>query len=65
MFEKNWIRTGPGYSFVFYNEISLVVIQDVKNDSGSVCIAMVFIFTQKIKIILTVCAALITIDDKY
>jgi len=28
IFEKNWIRTGSGYLFDFYNEISLRVIQE-------------------------------------
>ena len=45
IFEKNWIRTGSGYLFDFYNEISLRVIQDVTNDVGSVFFTMVFIFT--------------------
>ena len=42
-FEKNWIRTGSGYLFDFYNEISRRVIQDVTNDGGSVFFAMVSI----------------------
>jgi len=50
IFEKNWIRTGSGYLFYFYNEISLKVIQDVTNDDGSVVFAMVFIFTKKSKL---------------
>jgi len=29
--EKKWIRTGSGYFFDFYNEISRRVIQDVTN----------------------------------
>jgi len=49
IFEKGWIRTGSGYLFDFYNEISLRVIQDVRNYGGSVFFAMVFIFTNKIK----------------
>jgi len=36
IFEKNWITTGSGYLFDFYNEISLRVIQDVTNDGASV-----------------------------
>jgi len=60
---KNWIRTGSGYLFDFYNEIFLRVIQDVTNDCAVVFFAMIFTFTQKIKMILSVCAALITIDD--
>jgi len=36
IFEKNWIRTGSGYWFDFYNEISLRVIQDVTNDGAVV-----------------------------
>jgi len=54
IFEKNWIRTGSGYWFYLYNEFFLRVIQDVTNDGASVFFAMVFI--------LTVCAALITIN---
>jgi len=53
IFEKNWIRTGSGYWFDFYNEIFLRAIQDVRNDGCSVFFAMFFI--------LSVCAALITI----
>jgi len=52
--KNNWIRTGSRYWFDFYNEIFLRVIQDVINDSGSVFFAMFFV--------LTVCAALITIN---
>jgi len=38
IFEKNWITTGFGYLFNFYNEISLRVIQDVTNDGlGRFC----------------------------
>jgi len=48
---------------VLYFEISLRVIHDVTNDGGSAFFTIVFIFTQKIKIILSVCAALITIND--
>jgi len=51
IFEKNWIRTGSGYLFDFYNEISLRVIQDVTNDSACVFFTEVFIL-QKIKMIL-------------
>jgi len=54
IFEKNWIRTGSGYWFDFYNEIFPRVIQDVTNDGGSIFFAMFFI--------LSVCAALITIN---
>jgi len=32
VFDENWIRTGSGYLFDFYNEISLKVIPDVTND---------------------------------
>jgi len=39
IFEKNWIRTGPGYLFAFYNESSRRVIHDVTNDGGSVLFA--------------------------
>jgi len=63
IFEKNWIRTESGYLFDFYNEISLKVIHDVTNDCGSVLLAMVFIFTKNAKLFLSVCAALITIND--
>ena len=42
IFEKNWIRTGSGYLFDFYNEIFLRVIPDVTNDDGSVLFAIVF-----------------------
>jgi len=47
IFFLNWIRTGSGYLFDFYNEISLRVIQDVTNDGGSIFFAMVFKFTTK------------------
>jgi len=49
--KKNWIRTGSGYLFDFYNEISFRVIQDVTNDvhAGSVFFAMVFVSTKKAK----------------
>jgi len=60
--EKNWIRTGTGYLLDFYNDISLRVIQDATNDGGSVFFAMGYIHTN-IKILLSVCAALITIND--
>jgi len=49
IFEKNWIRTGSGYFFVFYNETFLRVIQDVTNDCTVVFFAMIFIFTKKSK----------------
>jgi len=39
-------QAGLGYLFDFYNEISLKVIQDVTNDSGSVFFAMV-LYSQK------------------
>jgi len=54
IFEKNWIRTGSGHWFDFYNEIFLRVIQDVTNDGGSVLFAVFFM--------LSVCAAPITIS---
>jgi len=41
IFEKNWIRTGSGYLFDFYNEISLRVIQDVTNDGVPVFFAII------------------------
>jgi len=44
--------------FDFYNEISLRLIQDVTNDGGNVFFAIDFIFTQKIRMILSVSAAL-------
>jgi len=53
-FFLNWIRTGSGYWFNFYNDVFLKVIQDVTNDGGSVSFATVFI--------LSVCAALIAIN---
>ena len=53
-FWKNWIRTGSGYWFDFYNEFFLRVIQNVTNNRGSVFFPMIFI--------LSVCAALITIN---
>jgi len=62
IFENNWIRTRSGYLFDFYDEISLRVIQDVTNDGGSVLFATVFIFTKNQRI-LSVCAALITINN--
>ena len=66
--DQNWVgififeKIGSGYFFDFYNEIYLRVIQDFVNDDGSVFFAMVFILT-KIKMIMSVCAALITIND--
>jgi len=39
IFEKNWIRTGSGCLFDFYNEISQRVFQDVTNDGSSVFFA--------------------------
>ena len=45
IFEKNWIRTGSGYLFVFYNEIFRRVIQDVTIDGAVVFFAMIFIYT--------------------
>jgi len=51
---KNSIRTGPGYLFDFYNEISLREIQNATNDGGGVFLT---------KMILSVCAALITNND--
>jgi len=62
IFEKNWIRTGSVYLFGFYNEISLRVIQDVTNDGGSASLLW-FLYSQKLKMILSVCAALISIKD--
>ena len=50
IFEKNW----SGYWFDFHNGIFLRVIQDVRNDGGSVFFGMFFI--------LSVCASLITIN---
>jgi len=44
--KKNCIRTGSGYWFDFYNEITLRVIQDVTNDGRNVFFAVVFIFTK-------------------
>jgi len=52
--KKKWIRTGSGYRFDFYNEISLWMIQDVTYDGGSVFFAIIFI--------LSVCAAFITVN---
>jgi len=49
-------KIGSGYWFDFYNESFLRVIQDVTNDDSSVFFAMLFI--------LSVCAALITINGK-
>ena len=48
--------------FDFTNEIFLRVIQDVTNDGAVVYVAMI-LYSQKIKMVLPVCAALITIDD--
>jgi len=62
IFEKNWIRTGTGYLLDFYNDISLRVIQDGTNDGGCVFIAVGCIH-KNIKSLLSVCAALITIND--
>jgi len=53
--EKNWIRTGSGYLFDVYNEISLRVIQDVTNDGGSVFFAVVFIFTKNQNYFVSMC----------
>ena len=58
-FKKNWIRTGSGYTFDFYKEIFLRVIQDVTNDGAVVFFAMIFIFTKN-QNDLSICAALIT-----
>ena len=44
--EKNWIRTGSGYLFDFYNEIFLRVILDDTNDDAVVFFAVIFIFTK-------------------
>jgi len=44
--EKNWIRTGSGYLFDFYNEIFQRVIHDVTNDGTVILFAMIFIFTK-------------------
>jgi len=57
--KKNWIRTGSGYTFDFYKEIFLRVIQDVTNDGTVVFFAMIFIFTKN-QNDLSICAALIT-----
>jgi len=47
IFEKNWIRTGSGYLFDFYNKIFLREIQDVTNDGAVVFFTiMIFIFTK-------------------
>jgi len=48
--------------FDFYNEIFLRLIQDVTNYGALIFFAMIFVFT-KIKMILSVCAAVSTIDD--
>jgi len=45
IFEKNWIKTGSGYWFDFYNEIFLRVNRDVTIDGGSVFFAMFFILS--------------------
>jgi len=47
--KKNWIRTGSGYLFDFYNEIFLRVIQDVTNAGAVIFFPMIFIFTKKSK----------------
>jgi len=49
-FGKNWIKTGSGYSFDLYNEISMRVIQDVTNDAWWYRNVLVFIFTKKSKL---------------
>ena len=46
----------------FYNDISMRLIQDVTNDGGCVFFAMGYIH-KNIKSLLSVCAALITIND--
>jgi len=61
VFEKIWIKSGSGYFFDLYKEIFLRVIQDVTNDA--VVFLLWFIYSQKNKIILSVCTALIAIDD--
>jgi len=61
--KKTWIRTGSGYLFDFYKEIPLRVIQDVTNDGNIAFSLLWFLYSQKIKIILLVYAALITIND--
>ena len=62
IFEKYWIMTWSGYLFDFYNENFLRVIQDVTND-GAVVFLLWFLYSQKIKTVLSVNAALITIDE--
>jgi len=48
--------------FDFYNEISLSVIQDVTSDGASVFFTMV-LYLNKLKMILSLCVALSTIND--
>jgi len=43
IFEREWIRTGSGYLFDFYNEVFLRVILDVTNDGAVVFFVMILI----------------------
>jgi len=56
IFEKNWIRTGSGYLFDFYNEIFLRVFPDVTNNGAVVFFAItVFIFTKNQNYFVSMC----------
>jgi len=57
IFEKNWIRTGSGYLFDFYNEIYLRMIRDVTNygGRGRVFFAIISIFTKNQNDFVTMC----------
>jgi len=47
IFEKNWIRTGSGHLFDFYNEIFLRVLQDVAIDGAVIFFAIMIFFIHK------------------
>ena len=47
IFEKNWIRTGSGYLFDFYNEIFLRMVKDVTNDGAVVFFAIMIFILKK------------------
>jgi len=56
IFEKNWIRTGSGYLFDFYDKIFLRVIEGVTNDGAVVFFAMIFIFTKNQNHFVSMCS---------
>jgi len=55
IFEINWIRTGSGYLFHFYNKSFLRAIQDATNDGAAVFFAMIFTFTKNQNDFISMC----------